>query len=417
MSDEHAVAAGGAGATDAAGGAAPRPLYAILAVYAPCSALVCLLTGLGPLAAAGVAALASLPAAPALPYGAWYGAGFLACLGASAYCALTRRSTGDHAAGDIRGAVAAMLAAYGLGSLAPPPRLAPSLWNLPSALIALFAWFSCVAVNRIFAGRELFEAHAARCQGELLRQRMLEDAALMSEADQGLRRLIRLYGAMLGVTTALLLGRGIARLSLSPAEAVVTAALFVAGVCLIGFLAMLRREHVFAAEGMALGAVDRALPPLAMGLFALAAAGAAALLSSSRSVLSPLLIVGFFRWLAHLLEGLFKPVEAAEAPPMAVGPAGAPAMGLPAELLEALGTQEPSRFWDYVKYAAVALAAGLFVWFMIYPLLSRRRASLGGRSALRVLGEFLARWFGALGRGLRGIGAALRAAFGAAMSL
>jgi hypothetical protein len=74
--------------------------------------------------------------------------------------------------------------------------------------------------------------------------------------------------------------------------------------------------------------------------------------------------------------------------------------GMPPEFLELGEQKEPWPFWDYVKYGLIALAAFLFLWFMVYPLLSRPRSSLGGMSLLETFRRFLVRWFKNISRGL-----------------
>jgi hypothetical protein len=136
-----------------------------------------------------------------------------------------------------------------------------------------------------------------------------------------------------------------------------------------------------------------------MGLFALIAAGTGILLSADTSLLPPGLLAAFFRWLLSLIARLFKPVPPGEIPPRMAD--FMPEMpGLPPEFLELGEQQEPWPFWDYVKYGLIALAAFLFLWFMVYPLLSRPRSSLGGISLLEKFRRFLVHWFTNLHRSL-----------------
>lgn len=269
-------------------------------------------------------------------------------------------------------------------------------------------WFLVLSIKRTFACRELFELHISRHEGEALASLMLEDSALMSEADRGIQRLARFYGIWIALTALLALGCSALGVTLSLPFLILLTALFIAAFCILGFLGMLRREHAFAAEGIALSPADRAFSFPSAALFVITAAGTALLLSSDSSLLPPGLIAAFFRWLAGLLSSRMRsPPEAGDTPPpvmdfMPQGPM------LPPELLEAAEEQEPWPFWDYLKYGFLALAVFLFLWFMVYPLLNRPRLSLGGLSLLEYFRRFLCRWFSVLSRGIAAFFAALR---------
>jgi hypothetical protein len=177
----------------------------------------------------------------------------------------------------------------------------------------------------------------------------------------------------------------------------------------MGFLGVLRREHSFAAEGIVPVPEERSLPLPAIGLFILAAGAAGIALSSDTSLFSPALIAAFFSWIARLLASLFKPSERLPPPPPEFEAMMAPsAPGIPQVLLEMTEQTEPWPYWDYVKYFAIGIAVILFLWFMIYPLLSRPRLALGGVSLLEYIRRFLVRWFSAIGRGFASFFASLR---------
>jgi hypothetical protein len=57
-----------------------------------------------------------------------------------------------------------------------------------------------------------------------------------------------------------------------------------------------------------------------------------------------------------------------------------PPQGLPDELMELMENNEPSPFWDYVKYFIIGIIAILFVWFLINPLLGRTKLFKGIKS-------------------------------------
>jgi hypothetical protein len=175
----------------------------------------------------------------------------------------------------------------------------------------------------------------------------------------------------------------------------------------MGFLGILRREHVLAAEGIVPAPSDRALPLPAIGLFVLIASAAGLAFSADTSLLPPSLITAFFSWLARLLSSLSKPTEAVRLPQL--GETMAPQMpGIPQELMGMAEQGEPWPYWDYVKYAMIGAAVFIFLWFMIHPLLSRPRLALGGLSLTQYFRRFLIRWFSARARGISSFFASLR---------
>jgi hypothetical protein len=177
-----------------------KPLYAIIAVLIPCSAMLSLLPLLGYFLSALVALVAGreIQALPSLSYAAWFTAAFLSGFAASGYGALIKKFKNDHATADIRGGIVILILTYGLTSLfnfSRPlgARLFPSVISIPATAASFAVWFIVLAVKRVFAARELFESHAAHYTGEKLRQVMLEDAILMSAADDGIAKIVRFY--------------------------------------------------------------------------------------------------------------------------------------------------------------------------------------------------------------------------------
>jgi hypothetical protein len=394
-----------------------KPHYAVLSVLIPCSALFSVLPLLGRFLSALVMRVSGgeIAAAPPLPYGAWFTAGFLSGFAASFYGGMIKKFKNDHAAADVRGAILVMALAYVVSSLLSfgkpgmGSRFFPSAFNIPAALTALVMWFAVIRVKRVFARRELFESHTARYSGEKLRQLMLEDAVLMTEADKGIAAILRFYVIHFVIAVFLVLACTGLGAAVSLPFLVLLTALFIAGFCVMGFLGVLRREHAFAAEGIVPAPADRVLTLPAAGLIIIGAAFAGALLSADTSLLPPALIAAFFSWLGRLISSLFKPSENPPPPPRFGEMPAAPVMpALPRELTDMAEQSEPWPYWDYVKYCMIGLAAVLFIWFMIHPLLSRPRLALGGITPLEYVRRFLIRWFSTAGRGLKSFLASLR---------
>jgi hypothetical protein len=393
-----------------------KPLYAVLSLFIPSSAMFSLLPLLGPvLSALGKVIFGGESTSlPPLPYGVWFAAGLLSGVAASCYGGIIKKSRNDHAAADLRGALVVLALAYAVSSLPGfgkpgAGRFFPSAMNIPSALTALVMWFAVIRVKRVFAGRELFEAHA-RYSGERLRQLMREDAVLMAGADRGMVKILRFYVILFAAEAVLACACTALGIGVSLPFRILLIVLFIAGCCLMGFLGVLRREHALAAEGMVQAPADRLLVLPAMGLGIIIAAAAGLVFSGDTSLLPPALVAAFFGWLARLIASLFKPSEAAPALPLPrFGEIPPPMPVIPQELMDIAEESKPWPYWDYVKYCVTGIGVFLLLWFMIYPLLSRPRLTLGGGVSLpEYLRRFLVRWFSTVLRGLASFLASLR---------
>ena len=164
-----------------------EPFYAILSVYIPVSVLAGFLSL--------VALLLGHFTGLHLPLSYWFASGLLSAITASIYWGIVRKSKADHSTANIRGAILIVIIMYTLFSLLNFSvtigiRFFPSFHNMLSALSALAVWFPVVTIKRIFNGQELFESHIRLYEGERLRQIMLEDSSLMSEADEDIKKLM-----------------------------------------------------------------------------------------------------------------------------------------------------------------------------------------------------------------------------------
>ena len=372
-----------------------EPFYAILSVYIPVSVLACFLS---------LSSLLLEHFTGPLPLGLWFTLGLLSAVSASVYWALVKKSKANHSPANIRGAILIVIITYSLGSLlnfdrSLGLRFYPSFHNIPSALSALAVWFPVVTIKRIFSGQELFESNTRQYEGEKLRQIMLEDSSLMSETDADIKKLGNYYTAAFIPSFILLFVDGALGLHFGYTLIILLIMIFTLGACIIGFLYFLRREYSYAAEGLSLAGRPKAT--MAAVFVVLGAAAAGLLISSDKSLLSPYILLDLLRRIAAFLESLSKP--AAEQPRFEM-PQQQPSgnMGLPQEFIEMMGESQPSPFWDWLKYAALAAAALLFLWFMINPLLSRSKWYKGIRGLPGKILVFLKNWFGILAKGIAG---------------
>ena len=335
-----------------------------------------------------------------LPLGLCFGFALFSAISASIYWAIIKKSKASHKAANIRGAILMLIFSYSLGSLLDfdfslGMRFLPSFFNIPPALSALFVLFPVLNNKMIFNGQELFESHIRSYQGERLRQIVLQDSSFMGDADEDIKKMIWKYGASFIPSLVLFLLCGVLGIPLGFPLMVLLLILFTFAVSVITFLIFLRREYVYATEGLSLSGRARALT--AAIIFVLAATGLGFLFSSHRSILSPGLILDFFRWFLALFPNRTRPIEAP--PPL---PSFGPALQrFPPEFLEELAeVTGPSPFWEWVKYGALILLVFLFLWFMIHPLLGRSRFLRGLRFLPGKAASSLLSWLNNLIRGL-----------------
>ena len=360
--------------------AAPLPaatsstLYSIIAVYLPVSIMA---TGLP-----AITALVSKPW-PGQASSPW---GFLAitvigtAMASSFFYHFTKTTKGSQTAPGIRGAVIAMILAYMITSLLRidrpwSGRFIPGLINILAPLIAIYVWYSVLSASRLFRARELLETYTARYDGAKLQQAMLADAALLAPADSRGAKVRLFYTTQLIIIILLAAAWTVLKSALPVPLLVLLLIHIIGAICFFTVLTLFKQEHYYAGAGISVPPLDRSKGIAGMIAFSLIAAVLALLLASDKSILPISLIIGFFAWLFGLLARAPRPQEPMEMSMPEMPPAfeGGNLMSLlPPELMQ---ETEPSPFWEYLKYAAIAAAIMGFVWFMIKPLFFRSRRS------------------------------------------
>ncbi|GHU70048.1 hypothetical protein FACS189450_03890 [Spirochaetia bacterium] len=389
--------------SEAAQTAASNPLYGILAVFIPWSVLC---TGVPLIGRIITHALPGI----AFPYISIFAAAFFCSITVSIYAGMMKNLPGDHSAANIRGAIIIVAAAYVFASflrfdLALGRRFLPGLANFLGMLASFYVWVFVLYLREIFKAREFFESHTRQYEGENLQRIMLEDAALMGDADANLRKLITVYGVQLGIVGVLAIVSGILKISLSLTFRILLVILYVSAACIFAILELFKREQYFAGEGIAMGGPERSKRITAILCFSVSAAAAALLFAADNNILPISIITGFLAWLASLLARPPRPYTAENFALESTMPGGEPMPDM--QQLLGLEPAEPWPFWDYVKYAAIALLILGFIWFMIKPLLSRSVDS--GKIPFRLkLARLILQWFSALRQGLDYFFSALR---------
>jgi hypothetical protein len=373
-----------------------KPLYGLLGVYIPFSVLILWSTILGVVIRRFVSPLSLFYI---FNERVWCTTGFVSALAATCYAGLMKKTHQRHSAADLRGSIIAAAAAYVFVSLFRRDvefarRFIPCIDSIAAALAALYAWYSAISFREIFSGIELFESFMAQHRGEHLRAAMWEYAPEMSQTSERLKNLQLSYGAQIIIPSLLIGALGFAGHSLL--FILLVFFIFTAGFLLMGFLRLIRRELIYASEGISLSVRDRVQPVTVMALGIGAAAVLSLVGSSDASLLPPGLIFGLLAWLVRLLASLFRPSEPVaftlperSAEPMMMNPSQL----FPESEMESAGLWAG---WTYIKYGFIAVLVFLFLLFMIYPLLKRSGYSL----SLGKIGSAIARWFGELKRNI-----------------
>ena len=364
-----------------------KPVYGILGVYIPLSVLVLW----APLFDAAYTFFAhAYPGYIPADIKTWYISAFIIAVGASVYASLMKKSMLRHSAADIRGCIIAALAVYLLLSLLRfktplAERFFPTPDSVASTLAALLVWFSVISLREIFSGLEFFGSIASQRHDEQLRESMREYAPEIIQTDKKLKNLMVSYGIQFFLPVFLINILGLFRNS--PALIIFLVLIFCAGFLLLGFLRILRRELAFAAEGLSLAARDRLLPIPVMALMIVLAAVLAFSTSSDTSLLPPGMILALLLWIKYLLSLLFRPGDAASF--AALEDKNMPMPENPGPLLPQTEFTGPWAGWKYVRYGFIALAAILFLFFMVYPLLKRSRFSVKAEKIFAALRRWI----------------------------
>ena len=343
-----------------------KPLYAVFAVYLPLSVFV------------GFLLLSSYlleSFTDPLPLSLWFIHGFISAICASVYYTLIKKTKSAHSIADMRGAIVLIIFSYSLSSLFHfdihiGMRLLPSLYNIPSALSVLLIWFPVLEIKRIFSEQELFESYMQNYNGERLRHIMLEDSSLLSETSIGIKKIISRYIIFSLLLFLLLVICRLSGIYINVLTWLLFVSIFIIGIFIIAFLFFLSREYVYAAQGLKL--YNRPKVIMSGFIIILAALLAAFILSSDKSFLPPSLLAALLQFIIGLLGRLFRPVDRSNA--MIFEPPAFESPVFTNDFQEIAEERDPFPFWNLLKYAALAAAAFLFIWFMISPLL--RRAGL-----------------------------------------
>jgi hypothetical protein len=341
------------------------PLYSLLALYMPLTALAAFVFLIQTITAANLPSLFLIVC------------GCLSGLAASFYCDFMKDTKSSRTAADIRGGIITAVICYICTSLLRREvifreRFLPDIKNIMSCAAALYAWIYVVSLKLLFSARMNFETYTKLYQGEKLQSALFEDSALLQYTEENIDKAQWRYFIQLVIIAILALSCSILKIHLPISLYFLLACILTGAVCLFNFFETMKWEHYYAGEGISLTVHDRTKLIIAMIILTALCLATAIIPASDKSILSFSLITGFFSWLLSLFR---RPLHWPEESVHRETPMGMDFPQAPFNFDETA----PSPFWETVskyivtilKYGLIILAAAAFIRFMISPLLNR----------------------------------------------
>jgi hypothetical protein len=361
------------------------PIYTLLALYMPLSALIAMVFLLGaflPLHAAFIIV-----------------SGCVSAAAASLYYDFMKDVKSSRIAANIRGGIIIMGIFYSVASLTRrgiliEGRFQPDFANIAPALSAFYAWYSVISLKQLFSARKSFEEYTELYRGEQLQRALYEDSGLLRCTDEEIIKKRRNYVIQLAIIGIFTFFNIINKNHVPPAVYILLTSILAGGTGICGFFEVMRWEQYYAGEGITLSVSDRIKRIGGMGIFILLCIACAFFLASDKSLLPFSAITGFIAWLFSLFRLLLFPFtgtfETQPFEPMNLTPFIIP----PEE-----NAPHPILQWlvDYsiiiLKYSVIILATVGFIRFMISPLLNRGKIFREKMTFREKLIRIIAEWF------------------------
>jgi hypothetical protein len=341
------------------------PVYSLLAIYMPLTILAALIFILETIMAA------DLPAAVIMLCAVISG------ISASIYCDFMKDDKSSRTAANIRGAIIIIFVCYITSSalnIAIPwkEKLLPDFYNLLPSFGALFIWINVISLKQLFSSYRNFIINTEIYRGEKLREVFFEDTGLLYYNDENINKAERNYFLQLFIIAFLVIICGALKKNLSFAVYSLLAVIFLSGICIIGFFGIIKTEHYYAGEGLALSTSGRIKRILAMIIITLLCFIFALLFSSDKNLLSFSYITGFFVWLFSLFDRPKRRIERTinseeitypESPQEFMTFEEMPVSPIISLIIK--------YFIIIMKYGLIILIAAGFIRFMISPFINR----------------------------------------------
>jgi len=303
--------------------------------------------------------------------------GVLSALAASFYSGLMKNNKSDRTSSDIRGAIIITTVVYLFSSIFLQEfrfieRFIPNQINIFSSICAFYTWVNVISYRKLFNARLQFNIITENYSGEKLIENLAEDISLLTYSNENIKKAYFNYFFQISIAGVIAIICAIFKIQLSLSLRLFLIFILAAGICIHAVFQIIKWEQYYAGEGITLNAGSRSKRLIAVITLTLSALVLAFLPASGKSIIPFSLISGFFSWFSSLFQ--FTPAN--------FEPAGAneimPNISQMPDL-SGIGKIPSSPFWELItkygylalKYGLILLAAGLFIRFMISPLLNR----------------------------------------------
>ena len=342
------------------------PIYSILAIYMPLSALAAFISLIEVLSSANLHSVFFVTGSAA------------GAIAASFYFDFMKDIRGSHKPANIRGGIIIVILIYFITSLCFikgnfNETFMPNFVNIPASVCALYTWIYVIILKQLFYARKQFEAITEKYEGQLLKVKLFEDSALLRYTDENINKVKSGYFFQLAIIGMLALSCAVLRISIPLPLYFLLVIILIGGVCINGLFAVIKWEQYYAGEGINLCGNDRIKRILAIIILSLCGFVMAIFLSSEKSIIPISVILAFLAWLFSLFRR--NPVQAEQ--PQSYDPFVSE--GIPQGLPQFVEETVTSPIWELIlkygqiilKYSLIILASALFIKFMISPLLDR----------------------------------------------
>jgi hypothetical protein len=251
-------------------------------------------------------------------------------------------------------------------------KLLPDFYNLIPSFGALFIWMNVISLKQLFSSYRNFIINTEIYKGEKLQEVFFEDSGLLYYSEENINKAERNYFIQLFLVAFLVITCGALKIDLSFAFYSLLAIIFLSGICIIGFFGIIKTEHYYAGEGLAISPSGRIKRILAMIIITLFCFALAVFFSSDRNLLSFSMISGFFKWLFSLIKPsphrLERTINSEE---MSYPESPQEFMPFEEAPVSPIITLIVKYFLIIAKYGLIILIAAGFIRFMISPFINR----------------------------------------------
>jgi hypothetical protein len=306
--------------------------------------------------------------------------GLFGAIAASFYCDFMKDKQSSRIAANIRGGIIVTALTYFFVSLLSfeipmQERFAPNINNFVASICALYTWVSVILTKSIFNARKRFEIITGSYQDEKLQEKLFEDSALLYYTSENINKAWENYLVQLGIIGFFAVYGAVNRITLPLSLNLFLIFILAGAVGIYGLFEIIKWEQYHASEGINLSEHNRAKRIFAIIIFSIIGIIIAAIFASDRTYIPLSVITGFFAWIFSFIK--INPSTTRKAPLPELPSDAALMPAIPEEMITPSPIMEQIVKYTgiFFKYGLILLAAGLFVRFMIAPLVNRGDAA------------------------------------------